>query len=182
MVFKKQFHKDKLNDESRAHPNQRDTALNENLPSRGNGWKSYSSYAKKEYSSSCATQDGKSLETRLRKGLSEREIRTIIYIVEGEDGFEEKKMRGKVSKLAQCGDANFRDWLIDRAAINELPKEWSDLKEKIVKWCLEEDVDSIKIYKDESYSDFLCRCRDAGILTSTQEKVVLNKIRKSLFR
>ncbi|KAM0674348.1 hypothetical protein GVAV_001961 [Gurleya vavrai] len=175
MVFKKSNNINKFNEVAQAHPNQRKNNLNGNLPSRGNDWETYSK-RKNEYPSSNAPINQRNLEMRLLKGLSEKEIRRTIYIIEGEDGFEDRNLRGKISTMAQYGDCEFRDWIDENAANNNLPIDWLECKEKIVAYCTEKNINNIKMYKDEKYSDFLHRCNDMKRLHNLDKKDVLRLI------
>ncbi|KAM0673791.1 hypothetical protein GVAV_002879 [Gurleya vavrai] len=97
---------------------------------------------------------------KLKKKLSERECRRMLYIIEGEDGFDGMTTRGMISRLAKYGDREFQEWFIDVAASNEIGTTCDEIKNNIVRYCIESSIHDIVMFRDEKYSNFLDRCRN----------------------
>jgi hypothetical protein len=113
----------------------------------------------------------------LRKGLTEKQVKTELWIIEGEDNFLEQSIRSQLSKVARSGDALFKEWIVERGSSGDIPESWEVFKPKIINYCLGKDLETINKYSDESWSDYVIRLKDTAKRNDLNEELIIRKLK-----
>jgi hypothetical protein len=63
--------------------------------------------------------------------MTELDVKTRLFILEGEAGFEDIKLREKMTQVAILGNHVFRDWFYTRGIEKDFPENWADFKQMV---------------------------------------------------
>lgn len=113
----------------------------------------------------------------LFKGLTEKQVRAEIWIIEGEDNFLERGIRSQLSRIAKYGDRLFKEWIVDRGCSNNCPESWEEFKPQIINYCIGKTLEMIEKYSEESWSDYIIRLKDAAKRNGLAEENVIKKLK-----
>ncbi|EJW03229.1 hypothetical protein EDEG_02397 [Edhazardia aedis USNM 41457] len=84
------------------------------------------------------------------RGMSEKNIKIVFFMLEGMVGFENRTTCGKMTEVAMRGSDKLKEWYYEAGASDELPETWSDFIQKVIEFCTERDISHLKKYHDES--------------------------------
>lgn len=115
---------------------------------------------------------------KFRRGLQESDIKCELWIIEGEDNFEELSVRAKLSRMAKCGDKAFKDWIISKATDNEIGDNWETIKSRIIDYCIGVGIETLYRYENEPWSCYCTRLKDACKSNGENENIALKYLRK----
>ncbi|EJW04526.1 hypothetical protein EDEG_04219, partial [Edhazardia aedis USNM 41457] len=111
------------------------------------------------------------------KNQTEKNILVKFFMIEGEPEFTSLPLRGKMHKVAMCGDSNFQGWFYEKGITRELPDEWESFKTEVKNYCLGQNLSDLKRYYNEKWSNYVLRLQDWVDYRSIDQKEVLKKLR-----
>ncbi|KCZ74227.1 hypothetical protein H311_04809, partial [Anncaliia algerae PRA109] len=113
-----------------------------------------------------------------RRGEEERSVRRSLFIIEGEEGFEEKSLRSKMTEVIRSSSRGLQDRFYELGIENRLPKDWEAFKNFIVEFCAERDISSIRKYNNESWYEYITRLSEWSKIRGYSDEEILKKLRK----
>ena len=69
------------------------------------------------------------------KDMMEKNVKLELFMIEGEESFEGKSLRGKMNVVAMRGDAEFQNWFYEKGIEGQLPVIWDDFKNIVLGYC-----------------------------------------------
>ena len=63
------------------------------------------------------------------KNQNEKAILVKFFMIEGETDFELLSLRGKMNRVAECGDTEFQNWYYEKGIVGDLQTEWKNLNQ-----------------------------------------------------
>ncbi|KCZ81061.1 hypothetical protein H312_01547 [Anncaliia algerae PRA339] len=64
-----------------------------------------------------------------KKNRKEIKVRLELFLIEGENNFEEKSIRAQIYEVAYLGSDEFKNWVYDLGINKMLPSDWEEFKE-----------------------------------------------------
>jgi hypothetical protein len=96
-------------------------------------------------------------ETLFARGVLEMKVRRELFILEGDDSFEMRTIRGKMTEVIKRSSEELKEHFYEKGVQNQLPDNWTDFKEFVVDFCKGQSLDTMIKYKNESWLEFVCR-------------------------
>ncbi|KCZ76970.1 hypothetical protein H311_02025, partial [Anncaliia algerae PRA109] len=105
-----------------------------------------------------------------KRSMDEKAVKRSLFILEGEEGFEDKSLRGKMTEVIKRSSKELQDSFYDLGIKGELMVDWDSFKHYIVEFCLRQDINSISKYNNETWSDYITRLNDWAKLRNYSEE------------
>jgi hypothetical protein len=116
-------------------------------------------------------------ETIFKRGMGEKAVKLELFMIEGEDNFESKSLRGKMNGVVMKSSVEMKERFYDMGVEGELPKTWDLFKDFVIGFCIESNIHSVFKYNNEEWIDYFIRLKDLAHLRGWSEEAVLRKIR-----
>jgi hypothetical protein len=113
-----------------------------------------------------------------RRGLDEKVVRKELFLLEGEEGFEESVLRSKMTRVIKRSSEELQNLYYDLGIENALPGNWNDFKQFIVTFCVEEGLYAKRKYVDETWSSYLKRLYDWSKMHNISNDELLRKLKR----
>ncbi|KCZ81850.1 hypothetical protein H312_00749 [Anncaliia algerae PRA339] len=72
-----------------------------------------------------------------KRGMELRTIKRMLFIMEGEDGFEQRSLRSKMTEVIKNSSREIQDNFYDSGIENKLARDWDSFKKHIEEFCSE---------------------------------------------
>lgn len=113
-----------------------------------------------------------------KRGMDERSVRRMMFIMEGEDNFELRSLRSKMTEVIKKSSKNLQDDFYEKGVDGKLPENWEAFKVYVEEYCTEQSISSLKKYINESWAEYISRMYDWARLRNLSENDVIDKLRK----
>jgi hypothetical protein len=111
-----------------------------------------------------------------KHGMEERETRRELFILEGDDGFENRSLRSKMTEVVKKGSVELKEWFYEKETSGDLPNTWEEFGDELVKFCSGRNIESMYRYQNESWSEYCIRSQEWSCLKNCREEVILKKL------
>lgn len=112
-----------------------------------------------------------------RRGMREVAVKRELFMLEGEDRFEERSLRSKMTEVMKRSSEELKERFYELGVTNSLPVSWDKFKIWFQECCTESSLLSFKKYNNEGWLEYCCRLRDMGKLKNLPENDILKKLR-----
>ena len=112
-----------------------------------------------------------------KRGMNEREVKKELFLLEGEEGFEEKSLRGKMTVVIKKSCKELSEKFYDLGVEERLPVSWTTFKEFVVSYCTEQGIDSVRKFGEETWSKYLLRLREWARMRNIPDESIFKKMR-----
>ncbi|EJW04296.1 hypothetical protein EDEG_04254, partial [Edhazardia aedis USNM 41457] len=116
--------------------------------------------------------------TVLRRGLDKEAVLTEMFLIECDVEFDNLNMKGKLAKVARCGNSDFRNYMVSLGICNAIPSNYEILKQKVVDFCTGRDLSNVIKYSDELWSSFISRLQDTARKNGMDDSEVIRRLRE----
>ncbi|KAG0420327.1 hypothetical protein EQH57_0196 [Dictyocoela roeselum] len=115
--------------------------------------------------------------TPFYRNMKERQIKIEIFMIEGEDGFENLSLRSKMTQIMKRSSSDIKSWFYEMGIDGSLPKTYEDFKSKFVDFCSGQSLDNMVKYREELWSAYLERLRCVANERNIGEDEIFRKLR-----
>lgn len=71
------------------------------------------------------------------RGMKEKEINVILFLLEGEPGFERMTLREKMTECVKRATQEIQEWFYTNGVEGTLANNWAEFKKELVVYCSE---------------------------------------------
>ena len=98
-------------------------------------------------------------------------------MLEGSVGFEKLTIREKQTVLIKKSNYEIREWYFNKGMENELPKNWDKFKEIFVEYCIDQGIENVRKYNDETWSEYVKRLKMISENKNIEQPTVMRKLK-----
>ncbi|MGL6008059.1 MAG: hypothetical protein ACRC1D_01235 [Culicoidibacterales bacterium] len=174
MGFKKDLHSNKALSPAGARSSNPEVKSSDDGPNRT---MYQESLTKVNVSKSIHSGNANNKYVIFRKNMEERKVKMELFILEGEEGFEERSIRGKMTEVIKRSNDEVKSWFYDCGVEGNISSEWDSFKKSLIQFCTGQGLSSISKYRDEQWPSFLLKLKDCMLLRGYREEDILRHVR-----
>ncbi|KAG0433939.1 hypothetical protein DMUE_5360 [Dictyocoela muelleri] len=110
------------------------------------------------------------------KGMGKEKAKIKLFIHEDSAGFRRFNDREKTSEIIKLACVKCQEWYYRKGSSNRLPETWKSFKERLVSFIIDDDIDDIKKYREESYSKYITRMKHLCNDDIDAENIIIEKL------
>ncbi|KAM0673575.1 hypothetical protein GVAV_002952 [Gurleya vavrai] len=111
------------------------------------------------------------------RGMRGVKIKLEIFMIEFEERFEDKSLRGKMMEVIKRSSDEVRNAFYVKGVANELQDSWESFKSWLLEYCTGTSIEKIIKYQNESWSNYCIRLQETGMVRGWTEDAILEKLK-----
>ncbi|KAG0417632.1 hypothetical protein EQH57_0931 [Dictyocoela roeselum] len=120
----------------------------------------------------------KNEKAEIFKGMGKEKAKIKLFIHEDSANFRGLNDREKMSEIIKLACVKCQEWYYRKGSSNKLPETWESFKEGLVCFLIDDDIDDIKKYREESYSKYITRMKHLLNDDIDADNMIIEKLKR----
>jgi hypothetical protein len=116
-------------------------------------------------------------EVIFKRNMQIDDVKTEFFILEGEDYFFERSLRGIMTKIIRKSSKEVKEWFYKKGINNELSDTYEGFKQQMTEFITMDSLEDFKKFSEEKWSSYLTRIQEYSNLRKIEEAQIFRCIR-----